>query len=441
MQIPIRERRPAVTDPLDVLREPNSPIDPDPAFARRLRARLERALELPRGVAVSTAAVQLNAAVSTPAEVSAPGVGAAIPYLAVRDGQAAIDWYVEVLGASLLGDPIVMPDGRIGHAELALGAGMLYLAEEFPDYGTVAPQPNAASVSLVLHVTDVEARVAATRLHGGTITKEIAEAYGSRNATVVDPFGHRWMLQQSITTVPATEAPAAPWHQGDIGYVSIQIPDPDLAADFYSAVLGWTYSDVNPNGRHVGGQAMSLGIWGGEQPDLFCCYAVGDVDAAVVRVRAAGGVAGNPTEAPFGRVAECTDVDGRKFAVFAPPAGAPDTRPPLNGTGHGDLSYVTMLVSESASTRAFYGAVLGWDFTPGRVDDGWEVSGIVPMTGLAGGSDDAIVLPMWRVDDIVSAVARVRAAGGTATDPEQQSYGLMSECVDNQGTRFYLGQH
>jgi predicted enzyme related to lactoylglutathione lyase len=430
-----------VTDPLEVLRNPGGRVAPDPTFARTLRARLERALELPRGVAVSTATDRLNATAGVTAAIPTPGAGAAIPYLAVRDGQAAIDWYVEVLGASLLGDPIVMPDGRIGHAELALGAGTLYLAHEFPEYGTVAPQPTASAVSLVLHVTDVDARVAAARSHGGTVTKEIAEVYGSRNATVVDPFGHRWMLQQPISTVPAEEAPAAPWHQGDIGYVSIQIPDPDRAADFYADVLGWTYGESDPNGRHVDGQAMSLGIWGGEQPDLFCCYAVGDVDAAVVRVRAAGGTAGAPTEAPFGRVSDCTDIDGRKFAVFAPPAGTPGSRPPLNGSGHGDLSYVTMLVGDSAVTREFYGAVLGWEFTAGRVDDGWEVNGIVPMTGLAGGSSEATVLPMWRVDDIATAVARVRSAGGTATDPEQQSYGLMSECVDDQGTRFYLGQH
>jgi predicted enzyme related to lactoylglutathione lyase len=431
-----------VTDPLEVLRNPGGPVAPDPTFADRLRARLERALELPRGVAVSTATDQLNASVSTPAAVPTPGAGAAIPYLAVRGGRAAIDWYVEVLGASLLGDPIVMPDGRIGHAELALGGGTLYLADEFPDIGVVAPQPNAAAVSLVLHVVDVEARVAAARQHGGTIMKEIAEAYGSRNATIVDPFGHRWMLQQLIATVPASEAPSPPWHQGDIGYVSIQTPDTNRAADFYAAVLGWTYeAGRNPGERHIGGQAMHIGMYPAPRPDLFCCYAVGDVDAAVVRVRAAGGTAGNPSEAPFGRVADCVDPDGRTFAVFAPPPGEPGTRPPLNGSGHGDLSYVTMLVGDSASTRSFYGAVLGWDFTPGRVDDGWEVNGIVPMTGLAGGSDEAAVLPMWRVDDIVAAVARVREAGGTATDPEQQSYGLSSECVDDQGTRFYLGQH
>jgi hypothetical protein len=33
-----------MTDPLDVLRAPTEPVAPDPAFAARLRARLERAL-------------------------------------------------------------------------------------------------------------------------------------------------------------------------------------------------------------------------------------------------------------------------------------------------------------------------------------------------------------------------------------------------------------
>ena len=40
-------------DPFERLRAPVTPVDPDPAFATRLRARLERALTLPRGVPVT----------------------------------------------------------------------------------------------------------------------------------------------------------------------------------------------------------------------------------------------------------------------------------------------------------------------------------------------------------------------------------------------------
>jgi predicted enzyme related to lactoylglutathione lyase len=49
-------------------------------------------------------------------------------------------------------------------------------------------------------------------------------------------------------------------------------------------------------------------------------------------------------------------------------------------------------------------------------------------------------VPMYKVDDVVAAVAAVRAAGGTATEPEQLPYGLSSTCADDQGARFYLGQ-
>jgi hypothetical protein len=49
-------------------------------------------------------------------------------------------------------------------------------------------------------------------------------------------------------------------------------------------------------------------------------------------------------------------------------------------------------------------------------------------------------VPMYRVGDVVTAVDAVRGAGGTATDPERQPYGITATCTDDQGTRFYLGQ-
>ncbi len=84
--------------------------------------------------------------------------------------------------------------------------------------------------------------------------------------------------------------------------------------------------------------------------------------------------------------------------------------------------------------------MLGWRFEPGRVDDGWGVVDMAPMAGLQGGHPESTGVPMYRVDDIAAAVARVRAAGGTSTDPEPQPYGVSAECHDDQGTHFYLGQ-
>ena len=42
------------------------------------------------------------------------------PYICVKDSRAAIEWYVAALGAEVVYDPIVMPDGRVGHCELAV---------------------------------------------------------------------------------------------------------------------------------------------------------------------------------------------------------------------------------------------------------------------------------------------------------------------------------
>jgi predicted enzyme related to lactoylglutathione lyase len=47
---------------------------------------------------------------------------------------------------------------------------------------------------------------------------------------------------------------------------------------------------------------------------------------------------------------------------------------------------------------------------------------------------------MFRVDDIQAAVERVRAAGGTASEPQHEGYGIRAECADDQGVRFLLGQ-
>lgn len=95
---------------------------------------------------------------------------------------------------------------------------------------------------------------------------------------------------------------------------------------------------------------------------------------------------------------------------------------------------------DSARYRDFYGALFGWTFTEGRVEDGWNVLGANPMSGMRGGAARPRVVPMFAVRDLNAAVEAVRAAGGTSTDPEQQPYGTTANCTDDQGLVFYLGQ-
>lgn len=157
-------------DPLQVLRAYDPPVAPHPDFSAQLRRRLESA--------VTTASPR----------------PAALPCLTVADARAAIAWYVEALGAVMVGDPIILSDNRIGRAELALADGVLHLADEDPDTGLTAPSPGAASVTLMLAVPDVDAALRRARGHGARVHREPADDHGVRTATLIDPFGHRWLL-------------------------------------------------------------------------------------------------------------------------------------------------------------------------------------------------------------------------------------------------------
>jgi uncharacterized glyoxalase superfamily protein PhnB len=421
------------TDPLTVLHGDELPVAPDPVFAARLRARLESALSLPnrtQGVEMSgteTAIAELN----EPAVTSAPPRPAALPYLSVANAREAIAWYVDTFGATVVGEPIVMDDGRIGHAELAIAGGVLYLADEYPELGLKAPDPQTTSVSLMLHVLDTDATLERARERGAQVQREPYENYGARNATIVDPFGHRWMLSGPVTGA------ATPIQHGDVGYVSVWTADTDRAAAFYGHVLGWTY---DPATHQVTNTKQHIGIFSVDIPQgMLCCYAVADLDGARQAILDGGGQAGEVQQFDFGTVLDATDSQGTAFAVFQPAPGTP--RPELNGAGPGELSYITYEVPDSSAFKAFYSRVLYWTFAPGRIDDGWQVEQTHPMAGVAGGSAQAVTVPMWTVEDVDAAVARVRESGGTIIEePSQQSYGKMAHCADDQGTRFYLGE-
>ena len=176
-------------DPFTDLRASDAPVDPDPTFAAGLRARLERALALPRGVTPMTAGLEEQHVAPRPA---------AVPYLAVADARGAIDWYADIFGAQVTGEPIVGPDGRVGHAELTISGGVLYLADAHPEIGVTAPREGEATVSLMLAVDDADEVRARAIAAGARGDREPYDGYGQRNAWIIDPFGHRWGLSSPL---------------------------------------------------------------------------------------------------------------------------------------------------------------------------------------------------------------------------------------------------
>ncbi|MGB8961478.1 MAG: VOC family protein [Pseudonocardiaceae bacterium] len=285
------------SDPFRALRQHITPVDPDPAFAAELRSRLERALLAPQGAPMTT----------TERAVDVP-LRSLTPMLGFDDGHRALDWYVDALGARRRGEPYLMPDGGIGHAELVIGDSVLMLAGGPP--GGSAPQPvHGFRAFLHLQVPDPDAVVRRAVELGAELERPVADQPYGRTGIIIDPFGHRWMIR----------------------------------------------------------------------------------------------------------------------------AGAPSSQ-------HGELAYLTHAVADTEHARAFYGAVLGWTFRPGRVEDGWQIEGTFPPAGMHGGAATPGIEPVYQVDDLAAALAAVRDHGGQTGEPQQQPYGRIAECTDDQGAHFQLLQ-
>jgi uncharacterized glyoxalase superfamily protein PhnB len=193
-----------MTDPFDALSTPIEPQTPRPAFARTLRARMVDALGLDPADSLPTIDLpQRSPTMSTtaPARPAAPAAAASalVPYLTITGAARALDWYAEAFGAveelRVVGD-----DGRVGHAEITIGVARLMLSDEYPEIDVRSPQTLGGSSTLLhLTVADVDAAFARAVAAGATALAEPEDqVHGNRHGTLVDPFGHRWMLSQVV---------------------------------------------------------------------------------------------------------------------------------------------------------------------------------------------------------------------------------------------------
>lgn len=135
-----------------------------------------------------------------------------VPYLIAKDAARAIDFYVAAFGAVeafRMTDP---GDGRVGHAELVIDGSLFMLADEYPDFGAVSPD-TVGGTPVRLHLStpsvdeDAERAVAAGAV---LLRKPRDQSFGERTATLLDPFGHVWILSQTVETL-SPEVMQARW--------------------------------------------------------------------------------------------------------------------------------------------------------------------------------------------------------------------------------------
>lgn len=182
---------------------------------------------------------------------------------------------------------------------------------------------------------------------------------------------------------------------------------------------------------------------------------VPDVDGAFQRAVAAGATIERAVADQFhgNRMGTVRDPFGHRWTLSTPIAGFDRADYVTGGRQagfelidslqlkrhrQGDLYYFTVQVHDLAKAQAFFGAVLGWQFSH-HVEG--HVGNITAPPG-AVSEVDAEVSPrpqLWFVvDDIHAAVTKVRELGGSADEPVLYDSGWAADCVDDQGTSFSL---
>ena len=161
---------------------------------------------------------------------------------------------------------------------------------------------------------------------------------------------------------------------------------------------------------------------------------VDDVDASTERARRSGAsVEREPTDQPYGRSSVILDPFGHRWILLRRPARATRLR-------QGDAANVTIVTPDARRAKEFYETVLRVPFSSGH-PGAWRTDETRPPLSMlpAHGAEPEVQLS-YRVDDIAAAVERVRAAGGHAEEPMRRPFGLLTECVDDQGATFRLWQ-
>ena len=128
------------------------------------------------------------------------------PYLCVKDAARAIEFYKKAFDATEV-MRLAEPSGRIGHAEIRIGDSPVMLADEFPEMGFLSPESlGGSAVRINLFVGDVDALTSQAIAAGAKVQRPVADQfYGERSGTIMDPFGHIWLISTRIEDVSPQE--------------------------------------------------------------------------------------------------------------------------------------------------------------------------------------------------------------------------------------------
>ena len=254
---------------------------------------------------------------------------------------------------------------------------------------------------------------------------------------------------------------------GSFIWYELMTPDPDAAATFYGAVVGWTVSgaadpaaggiDYRMLGRDDGGFAGGMlrlnddMVAHGARPMWVPYLYAPEVDASLAAIEGEGGKVAMPaTDLPVGRVAMVIDPQGVPVYLMnpRPPAGQPDaTSDVFHEQALQRVGWNELASPDQAASMAFYARHFGFAFNErmpmGPMGDYCFIDHGERRVGAIMQQQDRSA-PVWllyfAVPSILAAQRAVEAGGGQILRGPHEVPGPMWVVIgrDPQGAAFGL---
>jgi predicted enzyme related to lactoylglutathione lyase len=249
--------------------------------------------------------------------------------------------------------------------------------------------------------------------------------------------------------------------KGSPSWLDIGAPDVAATAAFYAAVFGWRHEQMEGGeyGFFRDGDDVVAGIGplteDGADSAWTVYFHTDDADTAIKAAQQAGGAARTEVMGgDWGRMAQLTDPQGGRFAVWQPGAhkGMGKTDAP------GTLGWVELMTPDVAGAKRFYGELFGWQtsdmpmpgdttatytlLTPEGQPEERMHGGMVqlPADALQATGGNAYWHPVFGSADCDATVAKVTANGGSLRmGPEDaEGVGRLAVCTDQAGAEFVV---
>ena len=130
------------------------------------------------------------------------------PYLLYEDVAAALDWLSRAFGLEEHGDRFTGQDGKVNHATMKIGDGLVMMGCPGPDYRN-PKRLGQATQHLYVYIEDADAHCKRARSAGADIVQEPKDQfYGDRTYAARDLEGHQWYFAQHVRDVSPEEMKA-----------------------------------------------------------------------------------------------------------------------------------------------------------------------------------------------------------------------------------------